>query len=352
MIQFTRILTGLLFSVVVAAADFWGYAGDREEFLGKVWEAPLEDFDRFSYGRALSALLADFERRTGRALEPGSDGRVGIKLYTNSGTGLATSRNLVRALVEALEARGYARGDLFLYDVSESGLRANGYLPPLSRMEEVGFRFEGVPVHVLDHGDHFDADWYYENPLPMRHTYSLLSAFDGESLVGTDSGDRRSFLPAHVVREVDFWINLPVVTDHRTLGINGVLANATLWSVSNRDRFFVSASNAPIAIAEIAAIPELLSAWSMSIVSLEQYQYIGGPRFRSYYTRSEPRIWMGVDPVILDALVLERINEHRRDHEFQPLDRDQPVFEYAHSLGVGYYDTEKVEWFHPEPVDE
>jgi hypothetical protein len=111
--------------------------------------------------------------------------------------------------------------------------------------------------------------------------------------------------------------------------------NATLWNASNTARFFRSPATAPAAVAEMSAIPELRQTWLFSIASLEHYQFIGGPFFNSLYTRSEPVVWLGADPVMLDALMRVKIDDWRRKEGFEPISDDIRTLEFAETLGVG-----------------
>ena len=114
--------------------------------------------------------------------------------------------------------------------------------------------------------------------------------------------------------------------------------NATLWNASNTARFFRSPANAPAAVAEMSAIPELRQTWMCTIASLEHYQYVGGPYFNSLYTTSEPLVWLSTDPVLMDSLMRARIDEWRKRSGFQPMSDDIRTLEFAESLGVGSTD--------------
>jgi len=328
-----------------ASAEIWGFEGRQLAYSRFVWEYRFEEFGAEEYANAVVEVFRSFEVITGKKLEPGSKRRVGIKIYTNSGVGIATPTDLVRAVLSALKARGFSSDELFILDLSEGRMRDAGYLPPLSKESGRG-RFEGVPVHILDTGDFFDPVWYYESSLPQqRNSVRTRERSDAVPLTQKESErSRKSFLPKHLLVDVDFWINLPVAMDHPSVGVSGALVNATLWNISNRERFLASPANAPVAVAEIAAIPELVSGWALTILSMERYQIIGGPVFNARYTRSKKLLWMSVNPVVIDALALRLINDGRRRERFQPIGRSLQMLRFASTLGLGTADVKEIVW--------
>jgi len=317
-----------------------------------VLESGLPGFKDDDYAAAVEALFVRFEQTGGRKLVPGPKGKVGLKIYSDSGPGLATPIPLVKAVIHALERRGFKSGNIFIVGLSQLRMRFTSYLPALSTGETP---FKDHPIYVLESGKFYDPTWFYDSPLPTRFDPILNERAAEEAAGGkvqtTVDEDRKSFLDTPLFLDSDFWINLPVYTDHPVLGINGALVNATLWNASNTLRFFRSPANAPAAVAEMSAIPELRSTWMFSIVSLERYQFIGGPYFNSLYTLSEPRLWLSADPVMLDALMLERINQGRLKAGFREIDSDGlRMLEFAESLGVGSERTKDVRWLHAGPA--
>ncbi len=311
-----------------------------------VWEHRLADFSDGDYRYAVEQLLQDFEQSSGHKLVPGTKKKVGLKIYADSGPGLATPFGLVRGVISALEKRGFASENIFLVGLNPLRLRLTGYLPSYSTGT---VPFPGHPVYVLESGKFYDPAWFYDSPLPARfdsilNDQAVKTAAGGKATTTTEE-DRKSFLATPLFLDADFWINLPVVTDHPVLGLNGALVNATLWNASNTFRFFKSPATAPAAVAEMAAIPELREGWVLNLVSLQLYQFIGGPYFNSLYTVSEPRLWMSTDPVLLDSLMLERLNAARKRTGFDPISEDDArVLEFARQLGVGSTDTAHAVW--------
>lgn len=305
-----------------------------------IWEARLADFSQEAYDRNVERLISDFEQSSRVRFAPGKKKKVGLKIYADSGPGMATPIPLVKAVIAALERRGFESKNIFLVGLNQLRLRMSGYLPSLSTGESP---FPGHPIYVLESGRFFDPVWFYDSPLPQRFD-PIFAASQTKDVPNstTKDEDRKSFLATPLFLEADFWINLPVYTDHRTLGINGSLVNATLWNASNTARFFRSPANAPAAVAEMSAIPELRETWAFSLVSLQHYQYVGGPFFNSLYTVSEPLLWLSRDPVMLDSLMLERINRHRKLTGFPPISEEIRTLEFAEMLGVGSRDTDSV----------
>ena len=265
----------------------------------------------------MASLFEAFAAKTRLSIAPGGKRKVGLKIYTASGPGAATPKNLTRAVIAELEKRGFARKDIFIVDLHEKRIRESGYLP---RLRTEGENFEGCPVIALDTGRHYSRQWYYENPLPSREVF----ARQGDYNLNIELLSKQSFLPVPLFIEMDFWLNLPVALDCPALGVSGALGNATIWNVSNQRRFLDNPSNAQKAAVEIAAIPEIQRTLMFHLVSLERYQYVGGPTFDSNYCLSEQRLWLSANPLILDFLLYQRINAARAKRGF-PLIEPEPV---------------------------
>lgn len=298
-----------------------------------VWQAHLPSFDEPTYAKEVEALMTKFETETGKKLVPGEKKKVGLKIYTDSGPGMATPIPLVKAVIQSLERRGFEKKNIFLVGLNQLRLRMTGYLPSLVTGKSP---FSDHPIYVLESGRYYDPVWFYDSPLPQRFdpifAEQQTKDFNNTS---TKDEDRKSFLATPLFLDADFWINLPVYTDHSMLGINGALVNATLWNASNTARFFRSPANAPAAVAEMSAIPELRQTWMFTLASLERFQFIGGPFFNSLYSASEPLLWLSTDPVMMDALMRARIDDLRKRHGFEPVSEEIRTLEFAETLGVG-----------------
>ncbi len=334
-----------LLGCVLAPVPALALPGGAGTFAGLVWEAPAagpeDDF------AAVDALFRTYEEVSGTRLAPSERGRAGLKVNTRHGAAMATPLPLLEAAIMALERRGFRREDILIVDGSANDLRAAGILPLTGSGPA---RFQGCRVIALDQGGHFDPDWFYDSPLPpVRRDEPVLGlGLSRSNSLEAGDEERRSYLPVPLIFEVDFWINLPVAVDSPALGIDGALANATLWNVSNSIRFLANPATASAAVAEIAAIPELRERMVLHLVSLRRYQYIGGPGARSLYSRSEPRLWLSTDPVALDRLLLTRLNDARRHEGFPEITPLPDQLRFAASLGLG---TDIPSDIMIEPVD-
>jgi len=354
---FTQLRTVKLFWSILAISllpfpllsiedGFWGYEDAKEAYNGILWKSPLKDFSAATYRHQVDQMLETFEKTVGKTLKPGSTGRVALKVYTNSGVGLATPKNLTNAVIACLLERGFTRESLCIVDARTALLRDAGYLPPLSRMEDMGPYYDGIRVYALDEESIQSTAWYYESPLPREYTSPLGRIMLHNPVEENAEEARKSYLPVNLINEVDFWINLPVACHHPATGLSGALVNASLWNISNGTRFFHSPANAPIAVAEISSIPEIKDRWALNLISLEGYQYIAGPAFNANYTDSLPELWMSSDPVIMDANLILLMNKARIDAGFYPFPILPEFIEYSVQLGLGkglYIETQTIQ---------
>lgn len=330
---FTIMATALLASELIAQQQ--RITTEREEAAESAqvstvfYELELSSFTDTGYRQGVKRLLQSYEQESGQLLEPQDKGKVALKLDTRRGLGLSPNKALVNALIAELQQRGFKRENILLVDQREYSMRHAGFLPPLSTG---GRAYEGSPVYYWYSWDFVDPVWFYDNALRGELPPTFLQERLAEVEVELN---RCSFLPYLLIEEVDFWINLPVFAHFPVTDFSGALMNASLFNVTNEERFFRNRVNAPVAIAEINAIPELREKMRFSLVSLERYQFEGGVLFNANYSHSEPILWLSNDPVALDAAGLDRINWARERAGFKAFELPHPVLEYAEQLEVG-----------------
>ncbi len=317
-----------------AAAQKFRFAQTRKILL----ECRMMDFSEADYNKAVSALFREFETAAGKKIARGPKGKVGIKVYSNSGAGLGTPVALVNAVISQLERRGYKRGEVTIIDLNRRKLRDTGFLP---RVGEVAAGapddFAGSPVADLESGKYYDKAWFYDNPLPPK---SSRYAQYGETIF---EHERKSMIPVPLYYGFDFWINLPVVTDIDGLGVSGAIANVSLWNISNHERFLKNPQNSLVAATEITAIPEMRDGYLFTIMSFEKMQVVGGSIFNSGATFREPFIFLSPDIVALDYIALEFMNRHRAARGFDRIFPDPQIFDNCEQLGLGDREMNKHE---------
>ena len=160
--------------------------------LGLVWETQL--IENGGYMKEVEALLVAYEATVEKKLNPISRKKVGLKVNTRGGRGLSTQLDLLRSIIAALVKRGFNRENILIVDFSEHKLRQAGILPLLS---DSGDQFDGCPVLALDSRKYFDADWFYDSPLPpvLERKSQFFDASKVSSLSKISAQKRKSYLP-------------------------------------------------------------------------------------------------------------------------------------------------------------
>lgn len=284
----------------------------------------LADFSDEAYGQAAEKVLGEFEKRTGRSLQPGSLRKCALKISTSSGLGLSTPKPLIRALGHALMKRGFLRKEIILCDLRLETLRECGFLPDSPKEEQT---FEGYPVVAFEP---YALPWskdkrlHYENQVMPRPGTPPVPWGDA----------RVSLLPKTLVDEVDFWINLPVLSDGKALGVHGAIAAASLGNLMNADRFMDNPYNATKVAVEVCASPLFTEKFILSILSLENYQILGGPGFDANWCKSERTLMASANPVIIDYLGWQKINLGRAERNVEEIRPEPPLFNAANAGNI------------------
>lgn len=278
-------------------------------------EFSLKDFSLESYREAVESSFKVFENEKAHLLHQESKGTVGIKVSTFAGEGLSTPHALVEAVIEALIQRGYSRSNIFIWDTSELKLRATHFLPKLS--ERSPALFHGCLVKNFNDPEATDPDWFYESNLAPALHYIPRYSHPLESYDSIKEA-RRSYLAVELFLDADFWIHLPVAMEHPNLGPWCALADSSFGMITNMERFLNFPTHMPITCAEINSIPELYEKHYLTIVSLENAQFVGGLTFYPRFNLNQKTLWAATHPAEIDQKWLELLNQNRARKGFLP----------------------------------
>ena len=157
---------------LVQGQNLIGEFSDIPEPSNRVFKFQIEDFDLKSYTAAVENLLGIYERTQEMSFKPGEKGKVGLKVYSNSGPGLSTPANLVEAVVQSLVKRGFRRSDIFIIGLKGRMLRESGFLPPLSRRSCTSTRCSLDPW--IRAGTTMRGGFTIARSLPNQHSTGLI----------------------------------------------------------------------------------------------------------------------------------------------------------------------------------
>jgi hypothetical protein len=182
-----------------------------------------------------------------------------------------------------------------------------------------------------------------------------------------DEDDTRSNLIRMVGTRFTKIINVPNMKDHGASGVTGCLKNIAYGNFSNVARSHSgSLTNTYSFIGTLAAVEPLRSRTVLQVMDGLRGVWHGGPFSNSRKFRFYPkRMLFGTDPVALDRLLLDIIDdkrkaehavsvwdrspkylggddEHQRNPNVNPFVREPGHIEYAGRLGLGVYDLDKI----------
>src|SRR5712664_1329835 len=272
---------------------------------------------------------------------------VGIKVNCGGYPFCVSAYEIVAEVVRQLTGVGVPVSQIYVYERFQNQMDEVNYAPHLPN---------GVRIVAAER-----ANRNVDNSGYDPETY-LEADFFGED-------DTRSNMMRLVSRRLTKIINIPNMKDHGATGVTGCLKNIAYGSFSNVARTHQRGkSHTYSVVGALAAVEPLRSRTVLQIMDGLRGVWHGGPFARTTRYVFYPRqIQFGTDPVAIDRLLLDIIEEQRRAHgaisiwdrspsslkinNTRARDADPNVniiirepghVEYASTLGLGVYDRARI----------
>jgi hypothetical protein len=272
---------------------------------------------------------------------------VGIKVNCGGYPHCVSAYEIVAEVVRQLTGVGVPVTQIYVYERFQNQLNEVNYAPHLP---------EGVQIVAAER-----ANRYTDNDGYDPATYLEADLFGEE--------DTRSNMMRLVSRRLTKIINIPNMKDHGATGVTGCLKNIAYGSFSNVARTHQHGkSHTYSVVGTLASIEPLRSRTVLQIMDGLRGVWHGGPFARTTRYVFYPRqIMFGTDPVAIDRLLLDIIDDKRKaegarsiwdrspsslrmddtrardaDPNVNIIIREPGHVEYASTLGLGVADRARI----------
>jgi uncharacterized protein (DUF362 family) len=291
--------------------------------------------------RGMTTLTGDKDPRDSWARFFDSEDFVGIKVNASGAPGAMSMPQVVAEITRNLLAVGVKPTNIVIHE------RGGGQilLPKYDHYVPAGVRVESANTWLG-----YDPDVHVE------------VNFFGED-------DTRSYLIRMVTEKFTKIINVPNMKDHGASGVTGCLKNISYGEFNNVARSHYHAQTETLTfIGTLATVEPLRSRTVLNIMDGLRGVWHAGPFSRDRKYRFYPKqLKFGTDPVAIDRFLIDIIDDKRkkegvisvwnRDLKYfstnpEDWDRDPNMnrsirepghIEYAATLGLGVYDTHKIQ---------
>jgi hypothetical protein len=272
---------------------------------------------------------------------------VGIKVNAGGIPYVVSSPAIVAETCRQLMAVGIPATNLFVFERFRNQIDAIGYPSHLP---------EGVTVFAAEKGNRRQENGAYD-----PDTYVEVEFFDED--------DTRSNMMRLVTRQLTKVVNIPNMKDHGATGVTGCLKNVAYGCFSNVARSHAHGQTHTLtAVGTLASVEPLRSRVVLQVMDGLHAVWHGGPfAHTERYVFHPRRILFGTDPVAIDRLLLDIIDDKRKaegaisiwdrspetlrfndqrardaDPDVNILIREPGHVAYAGRLGLGIADLAKI----------
>ncbi len=261
---------------------------------------------------------------------------VGIKLNCSGAPKVMSHPLVVGAIAKRLVDVGVKPGNIYLYERFHSQVITVPYADYVP---------QGVQIHTMEGGDRRVRDLRNYDPA----TFVEVDFFGEE--------ETRSFMSRLVTEKLTKIIDVPNMKDHGASGVTGCLKNMAYGSFSNVARSHEGTKTHTLTlIGTLFNTEPLRSRTVLHVMDGIKGVWQGGPFVREDHFAFFPnKLWLGTDPVAIDRLLLDVIEEKRKqegwpsvwDHspeamKKQTFMREPGHIEFAGKIGLGVADKSKI----------
>ncbi|MBV9644231.1 MAG: DUF362 domain-containing protein [Verrucomicrobia bacterium] len=274
---------------------------------------------------------------------------VGIKVCTNGAPLFSSHPAVINAIVAGLTDAGVSPRNIVVWDREEHLLEAAGF-----RAKNAGYRL------MWSEGN-YDPNAVLTSPISGKLIYGdlLFMAKAPDTLRGEWRGDSvekrtgrprnmgnlsdESHLSSVLTRVVTKVVNVPVLSDNIFCGLSGALFNMTIQNLDNWRRLVQDPVHGDPAIPETYADPRVGDKVVFQIMDGLVALYAGAPIGDANYAVHYGTLYASKDPVALDAVALQRIDQWRVGAQMEPASKLAKYLQTAFSYGLGNADLSKIE---------
>jgi hypothetical protein len=247
---------------------------------------------------------------------------VGIKINPLGGKELSPHRVIIDKIIEGLYGAGVLKNQIIIWDRFEAHLINAGY--------EINQSDTDVRVFATDSpGVGYDDEVFYETEKDVK--------------VRRDNESIKSRYSRIVTQEVNVLINVPVMKHHGITGISGCLKNLAFGSVDNTFRFHSNPLNCNPAISDVFAHVTIKDKLVLNIMDALSPAFDGGPVHDPNGVWEYGGIFVSRDPVAIDQLALDTINEKRQEVSLSRVDSLAKHVNSSWRAGLGTNNTDEME---------
>jgi len=259
------------------------------------------------------------------------DDVVGIKVSSGAGILGGTRPSVAEAVASGLRDAGLTKQQVIVWDRNLADLMACGY-----RRDA-----DTYTLAWIDPRDGYDSKAALSAPV-------LGKLIWGDSRFGERVGDRfsdmlsappqlsnKSYYAKILSTRISKVVHIPSATDSFLTGINGALAGMTLPNLDNWRRFTKAPEHGDPYLAEIYSDEMIRGKVLLTILDALIVQYAGGPYANPNFSVDKGAIYASKDPVAIDAILLDLVEEIRKESKLPSVRSMAGYIESAASLGLG-----------------